>query len=289
MRSVPESSSTGSHSIAGNDGPHQTYRRLSVIQLPVLSIVGRTLALPFLHLRELVKYGGLAFVLSLVAGLIGLAISRLDLPPSVYRIWLAATHFAIFTPFSVKWSQLSIYGRDPSPGDPAFQYSRTEWKYLLATLAMLLVSALVLYYPFYLLRYGQITFDNRFMTVGALLLLAAFLVIAVVWTRLAFIFPAIAIGKYGGVIAAWNQTTGNLERLAAVIVVAYLPFIIVRKIVQAIVGFQPFGLSMVLPASLDLFLIAWATTAAVGAPALAYKILVLDAAGGETASALPGN
>lgn len=154
---------------------------------------------------------------------------------------------------------------------------------------MLLASALVLYYPFYLLRYGQLAFDNRFITAGALLLLVAFLAIAVAWIRLAFIFPALAIGKYDGVIAAWKQTTGNLERLAAVIVLAYLPFIIVRNIVQVTIGSAAFGLSMVLPAGLNLFLIAWATTAAVGAPAIAYKILVLDAAGGETAGALPRN
>ena len=64
-------------------------------------------------------------------------------------------------------------------------------------------------------------------------------VYVIAYVRLAFVFPAIAIGRYAGIREAWKQTAGNIERLAAILVLAYLPYWIIRQAFEWYMGYHP--------------------------------------------------
>jgi len=251
-------------------------RRLTIIELPVLRIVAQSLWLPFRYLPELAKYGGIPFLLSLGAKAINFLIVREDAPAYIPQIWMMTAHLALFTPFSVTWTKLAIYGREAIANDPPFAYSRTEWRYLLATIVMMLSIVIVAAPPIALLRYGQVNFDNQIVAVAGLLTVAALFLVALGFFRIAaFVFPAIAIVKYAGLSAAWKQTAGNLERIAAIVILSYLPYYIVRKILDRAIGYHPPGLKAAAAASLEMLLVALVTTGLAGS-ALAYKSIVLD-------------
>lgn len=264
-------------------------RRFTVIELPVFPIVARSLALPFKYLPELVRFGGIPFALILVASALSFLLVREDASRNATSALMAVAHFVLFTPFAVTWSKLAIFGRPAIATDPPFAYSRTQWLYLLATAVMMISLVIIAGPSAALLRYGQRNFDNQVMMVAGMLLVAGLILFAIGFVRLAFVFPAIAIRKYAGISAAWNQTRGNIERLAAIIVLSYAPYYVVRQILDSLIGYHPPGLAAAARGCLDMLLIAMATTALAG-PALAYKTIVLDeheeapALGGATPS-----
>ncbi len=255
-----------------------------MIELPVFSIVADSLTLPFRYLPELVKYGGMPFALSLVSGAISFLLKREDASSYATGVLMVA-HFVLFTPFSVTWSKLAIYGRPAIATDPPFAYARSQWLYLLATTVMMISLAIIAGPPAALLRYGQQNLDNQVITMAGALLCGGLILFAIGFVRLAFVFPAIAIGKYPGISAAWTQTRGNIERLAAIVILSVAPFHLLRHILDWGIGYYPPGLGAAAKGCLDMLLVAMATTALAG-PALAYKMIVLDEP--EDAPALAG-
>ena len=141
------------------------------------------------------------------------------------------------------WSKLAIFGRPAIATDPPFAYSRTQWLYLLATAVMMISLVIIAGPSAALLRYGQRNFDNPVMMVAGMLLVAGLILFAIGFVRLAFVFPAIAIRKYAGISAAWKQTRGNIERLAAIVVLSYAPYYVVRQILDSLIGYHPPGLA----------------------------------------------
>jgi hypothetical protein len=200
-----------------------TRRRFTVVELPVVQIVTQSLLLPFTHLPALAKYIWIPFLVSLGAKAVNFVIVREDGPWYLSQILMVGAHFVLFTPFSVTWTKLAILGRDAISNDTPFAYSRKEWLYLLATTVMMTVILIFAGPPIAMFRYGQINFDREIVAVAGILLLAGLVLIVLGFVRLAFVFPAIAIGRYAGMPAAWRQTAGNLERLAAIILLSYAP------------------------------------------------------------------
>src|SRR5260370_39903960 len=136
---------------------------------------------------------------------------------------------------------------------------------------MMILIAMVAGPPIAMFRYGHVNFDRQIVGAAGFLLLAGVFLIALGFVRLAFVFPAIAIGRYAGISAAWKQTAGNLERLAAIILLSYAPYLVVRKILEQIIGYHPPGIKSGGRACVEMFLIALAT-AAHAAPAPAYRL-----------------
>jgi hypothetical protein len=190
---------------------------------------------------------------------------------------MALAHFILFTPFSVAWTKLAIRGRGSVAKHPAFAYTRTQWLYLLASILMIVAMVLCLGLPLILVLYGQQNFDNQIKLLGAGGFLLGLGLFSIGYVRLAFIFPAIAIGRYAGIAAAWKQTAGNIERLAAIFFLSYLPYYFVRQLFEWYMGYHPPGVVEAIRGTIDMLLIALATTALAG-PALAYKKLVIDEA-----------
>src|SRR5262249_22440872 len=82
--------------------------RFSVRKLPVLGRVVETLVLPFKHLPVVARYGWIPLAGSLIAYLLDRLVSN-HFPTLSYE-WLAISHFILFTPFSVLWTRIAIYG-----------------------------------------------------------------------------------------------------------------------------------------------------------------------------------
>lgn len=258
-------------------------RRFTVIELPVVPIVKESLLLPFKHLPELVKFGWIPFAAILAVDLICFGLLHEDVSSGVTGGLMAISHFVLFTPFSVAWTKLAIRGRQAVAKHPQFSYSRTQLLYLVASAVMMAALLVLAGIPYVILRYGQRNFDNQIGLLGGAAMMLGLGVYVIGYVRLAFVFPAIAIGKYAGIRDAWKQTAGNIERLAAILVLAFLPYWIIRQAFEWYMGFHPPGVVEAFRGCIDMLLIALATTALAG-PALAYKAIVMDQPQDEVAA-----
>lgn len=250
-------------------------RQFTVVELPVIPIVTESILLPFTCMPELVKFGKMPFILILAVDVLSYGLGRQDVNRGVTGGLMAIAHFVLFTPFSVAWTKLAIRGRASVAKHPEFAYSRTQLLYLLASAVMIIALLACVGPPYTLMRYGQTNFDNQIVVLGGVLAFVGLAFVLIGYARLAFIFPAIAIGKYAGISAAWRQTVGNIERLAAILVLTYLPYWLIRESFEWYMGYHPPGVVEVFRGIIDMLLVALATTAVAG-PALAYKALVLD-------------
>jgi hypothetical protein len=258
-------------------------RRFTVIELPVLSIVKESLLLPLKCVSELVRFGGRPLLLIIAVDVLCYGLQRQDISRSLTGGLMGIAHFLLFTPFSVAWTKLAIRGRQAVVNHPAFAYSRTQLLYLLAIAVMMAALVVLVGIPYVVLRYGQRNFDNEIATLSETAIAMGLGVFLIGYVRLAFVFPAIAIGRYAGIGAVWKQTAGNLERLAAILVLANLPYWIVRQAFDWYMGYHPPGVIEAFHGCIDMLLVALATTAVAG-PALAYKAIVLDQPQNEIAA-----
>src|SRR5260370_26336991 len=101
---------------------------------------------------------------------------------------------------------------------------------------MMILIAMIAGPPIAMFRYGQVNFDRQIVGAAGFLLLAGVFLIALGFVRLAFVFPAIAIGRYAGISASWKQTAGNLELLVPIILFSCTPLAIVRKNIARMFG-----------------------------------------------------
>jgi hypothetical protein len=224
---------------------------------------------------ELVKFGKMPFLLILAVDVFCYGLEREDISRNLSGGLMAIMHLIIFTPFSVAWTKLAIRGRQAVANHPAFTYSRTQWLYLLATAVMIVALTFSLGIPGVLARYAQQNSENQLMMLAWVLLVGGLGLFVIGCLRLAFVFPAIAVGRYAGISAAWKQTAGNIERLAAIFILSYLPYWLIRQAFEWFMAYHPPGVIEAVRGIGDQLLVALATTALAGT-ALAHKALVLD-------------
>ena len=255
--------------------------------LPVFPIVIESLLMPINYLPELIKFGKFPFILILAADVFCYGLIREDISKNVTNSLMAISHFILFTPFSVAWTKLAIRGRASVAKHPPFAYSRTQLLYLLANALTMIAMLACAGPPFILMRYGQRNFDNQIALLGGGLVFVGLGLFLILYTRLAFVFPAIAIGRYAGISEAWKQTAGNIERLAAIFVLSYFPYWLIRVAFEWYMGYHPPGVVETFRGIIDMLLIALPTTALAG-PALGYKALVLDQPQGKDIIAAGG-
>ena len=259
-------------------------RRFTVVELPVFPIVRESLLLPFRNLPELVKFGKIPFMLILAVDLLCYGLERQDVSRNLTGSLMGYIHLIVFAPFSVAWTKLAIRGRQAVAKHPAFSFSRTQWLYLLATTLMMVAVVVSVGFPFVLVHYAQRNFNNQLATLGGAGMFVGLVIFLIAYLRLGFIFPAIAIGRYAGISGAWKQTAGNIERLAAILFLSYLPYWVVRQAFDWYMGYHPPGVVEALRGIVDMALATWATTALAGT-ALAYKAIVIDQPQDEVAEA----
>jgi hypothetical protein len=229
-------------------------RRFTVIELPVLPIVKESLLLPFKYLPELVKFGKMPFMLILAVDVFCYGLERQDVSKSLTGSLMLIAHFILFTPFAVAWTKLAIRGRQAVAQHPAFAYSRTQLMYLLATAAMVLALTICVGIPFVVVRNFQRNFENQLMLLAGGGFFLGLCIYLVGYLRLGFVFPAIAVGRYAGISAAWKQTAGNIERLAAIVVLSYLPYWLIRQVFEWYMGCHPPGVIETVRGIIDMLL-----------------------------------
>ena len=108
----------------------------------------------------------------------------------------------------------------------------------------------------------------------------------IAYIRLAFIFPAIAIGRYAG-IPSCLEANGGKHRSGSPLslFLSYLPYWIFRQAFEWYMGYHPPGVVEAFRGCIEMLLIALASTA-LAAPALAYKAIVMDQPKNEGAVAI---
>src|SRR6202451_626820 len=178
--------------------------------------------MPFRYLPELVKFGWIPFAAILAIDLVGYGLMREDVAKGATGALMAVAHFVLFTPFSVAWTKLALRGRPAVAKHPQFLYSRTQWFYLLAVAAMMVALLVLAGIPYLLLRYGQRNFDTELSLLGETAAMLGLGIYVIAYVRLAFVFPAIAIGRYAGVRVAWKQTAGKNEWLPGNLLLPFL-------------------------------------------------------------------
>ncbi|GEM_PF-2566458 len=253
--------------------------RFTVIRLPILGIVLETLALPFKHLPELAKYGWIPFGGLLAARLIEWVLWHFSVPGA--GTWMGVAHLVLFTPFSVIWTRVAIEGSEAKLPERPFAFTRIEWQYLIATFLMLLAVVVLLTPGMAVYRYGQRIFESGITFAGEMLILLVGVAELLAFVRIAFIFPAIAVGRYEGLVAAWRQTAGNFEPLLAIMALSSAPYYLALAAIRLGGGYYPAGLSAMMKAFGELFALTLATTSNVAAPALAYQAIVLAESGSD--------
>lgn len=249
--------------------------RFTVVKLPVVQLVLETLVLPFGHLAELVKYGWIPFAGSLALRFVEWLMRRYFAFGSWPDLLVSLGHFALFIPFCVTWTRITIDGtRAKLPGSP-FAYGGTEWQYAGAE-AVMLAAVMVLLGPAFLLyQHGERQFSAGIQFLGGFLFVVGAILFAIAYVRFAFVFPAIAIGRYRGIAPAWRQTIGNLERLGLLIALTIAPYEAVVQILRFAEGDLASGLAAMIAASVQLLMVSMVVVVGCSAPALAYKWIVL--------------
>ena len=249
-------------------------QRFTVVKLPVVQLVLESLVLPFRHLQELIRFGWIPFAGSLALRFFDWLLLRYFGPGLWSGSLMSIGHFALFIPFSVTWTRITIDGPEAKLPSSPLAYGPTEWRYT-AAVAVLMVALMILMGPPVLVyQYGQRQFSGGIEFLGGILLVLGLVLVSVGYVRFAFVFPAIAIGRYRGIGPAWRQTAGNLERLALLIVLAIAPYEVIQQIVRFTLDLSP-GPAAMTAAFVQMLMIAMATTAGCSAPALAYKWIVL--------------
>ena len=243
--------------------------------LPIGRITLRALALPFSKLPTLAKFGIIPLGLALAAHLVGWLLGKTGDGWTLRSGWIVIAHTVIFTPFAVAWTKLAVDGNQSVASRGAFVYGPVEWRYLIANSMILICTFAAVGLPYQLLLSAYLDDDRILVTEASLLTLVAGILIAIGYIRIAFLFPAIATERYQGLGRCWRQTSGQLERLGAIIAVSYVPFFIAGEALKRLRPQYDTWLATTGLAAFDAMLHLFMLAAVSGAPALAYKFLVI--------------
>lgn len=238
--------------------------------LPVVEIWKTALMLLVNHAPTLIQIGWAPALI----GFVVMAGVRLLTAEGVIghggSFWLYLLVVIIYTPLSVGWAQLAIVGQESAARRSPFTFGRTELVYLLATIAQQLVWVLLVL-PALLTYYAQQNFEPSLMVDGVFLLFALLIAIVICLTRTVYIFPAIAVGRFQGIAAAWRQSRYSLERLLALEALARFPWLILIALLRgAVFAWSPLTAQMTVLAFVAILSVLEEATA-VGAIALAWR------------------
>jgi hypothetical protein len=247
------------------------------VALPVVRIIFRSLRLPFQHVHRVWKVSLVTFGLVLASNLIELFISNQtgvgDNP--AFRESTALIHAIIIAPFAVVWSKIAIDGTAGVEGSGALPLETTELSYAVASVALWLLFLLPLFPLFQMMTTARQSGDEATMGVAGIFAIVVAVMVAFAVVRMSFLFPAIAIGRYQGVRAAWVQTRGYLEALSAIegaVCIVYLMiWLFARHFRRPDEGYLEW---FAFYAVGDAVLLLWEASF-VGGPALAYEFLIV--------------
>jgi hypothetical protein len=194
----------------------------------------RALTSPFSNLSQLLKFGAIPVLLTVGIELVETLLVSTGIIVMAAPFWTLLAFTIAYVPFEVGWTRLTINGPAAVADRSYFAFARTESHYLVATI-LFEVAWTVTLVPALLMRLGTRNFDWPLVFEGGFLLFAVFVAILVGLIRLLFIFPAIALGRYRGVATAWRQSKGSFERLAALELLARLPYLLAIDLIDRLI------------------------------------------------------
>jgi hypothetical protein len=238
--------------------------------LPVIEVWKKALMLPVNYAPTLIRIG---WAPALISFAVMAGVRLLTFEGIIGRggsFWLYLIVAIVFTPFSVGWTQLAINGQDSVARRAPFTFGRTELFYLLAMIAQQLVWVLLVL-PALLVYYAQQNFEPTLMFDGVILLLALFIAIVIGMTRTLYIFPALAVGRYQGIGAAWRQSRCSFERLLTLELLARAPWaILIALLSGSVFDWSPLAAQLTVTVFVSILAVLEEATS-VGAIALAWR------------------
>jgi hypothetical protein len=243
-------------------------------RLSIVRTTAAALAMPFRYPVELVRFGAVVFALSIANDVVLHYLSQV----SVRYWWMMLSHVAIYTPLAIVWTRITVLGRKSVSTIGLYRYSAVEVRYLLASaLVYIILLGPVLVIVQWALTAHQAG-DSASANGLAVPAIVIIFVDLIVFVRLSFLFPAIALQRYRGIGAAWRQTHGNFERLLAIETAVLVPYIAIRMVGQHYwyVWFFTYDtwFSEALWHMMGAAILMLDFAGIVAAPSIAYKILV---------------
>lgn len=249
-------------------------------KLPVIATAKEAIKLPLIHWREFLRFASILIPLSVVSGFISALIGENDAStglgstPSLWSVLLQLVFIlalsVAFVPFAVAWIRLAINGPGSVAHRDIWTFGKVERGFVMGGLLLALIT---LTPPFVVFGVALVVRNQTALMVMLILLAAALLVVG--WgcyVRLWFVLVELALQRYHGPRASWDQTRGKIWRLIGLGFAASFPLLVVGEI-WALVGEElanQVAWSLLMVALRSAFTLL-ANTAGLGALALAYK------------------
>jgi hypothetical protein len=259
------------------DSPDISALAREFIELPVIKVILRALALPLCYLPELWQVSLITLGLFVATNAIGIAFDRLGSPGVYYYARGAGIllHAITVTPFAVAWSRFAIDGVGAISDRRVLTFKEVEGRYAVASIALWLILLLPALSFVNLATTARQSGNEEMVALLALLLLAAMAisVLMLVWTS--FLFTAIATERYLGILVAWKQTRGYLDTLGAIEAGICVPFLLLRGIAYYFIQPTAWNLEWFLRFLAGNAVFLYWEAAFVCGPAVAYRLVVL--------------
>jgi hypothetical protein len=239
-------------------------------KLPVITTAVEAIKLPLIHWREFIRFGAATMIVSLMTLLVYQVVggsqkhSQLavlfELPPVIAAI-----------PLDVAWIKLAVSGAEAVAHRPSWTFGKVEWQFVGSGIALTVLA----FAPAAVSLLGLLWVRGNLMLTMLVLLISAVLLILGISLcfRLCMIPLEFALQKYQGPRKSWDQTSGQLWRLAGIGFLVSLPYSIAGGICSATLAyFSGVTIGTVLLTALESAFLALSSVASAGGFALAYKL-----------------
>jgi hypothetical protein len=210
-------------------------------KLPVIATGVEAMKLPLIQWREFLRFGGILIAIKFILTLISaLAVTNSSSALNQrFPLWLLLLLLplilaisAAVVPFAVAWTRLTVNGPAAISHRPIWTFSRTERGYLIAALLLPLITIA----PSLLVFGVALVLSSHDALMITLIIIAVALFVGGwgCYVRLWFILIELALQRYRGPRASWDQSRGNIWRLIGLGFVAAGPFLVGGGIFQIV-------------------------------------------------------
>jgi hypothetical protein len=249
-------------------------------KLPVIATSVEAIKLPLIHWREFLCFGSPAIAVSFLLLMVYQAVGGSVKHPQLAALFDLPAGIALI-PLDVTWIRLAVDGATAVSHRPIWAFGRAEWQFTAAGVALLFVAIAPAVLPLLglLWVHGNLTWTLLVLLISTLLLIVG---ISVSF-RLCMIPIEYALQRYQGPRKSWEQTSGQLWRLAGVEFLSSLPYSIAGGICGTALGYlSGVTIATLVLTALESAFLALSSTASAGGLAVAYKF---TSPGPETAAA----
>ncbi|MGO9607860.1 MAG: hypothetical protein ACLQAT_31415 [Candidatus Binataceae bacterium] len=236
-------------------------------KLPVWQLAWYSLKLPFAKFPWFFRMAIVPMAISEACYLFFAGLAKLTGMPALYYLGVFAAITTI--PFHVGWFRMLILGTDAVKAREYFPFGEREKRYLYYGVVVALISigplAAIMLWSFSLPRHSGAHFDVAVLALGA----SIFGVVASL--RLLFVLPAVALDRFSGFAASWEETKGMGLRLWGVIAVIYIPMMLAVLIPTRMKAISPGVFTYIMMTACIILIANLGAAAMLGAIGVAYR------------------